>query len=362
MTPLEYYRAKCKEGAIFEDPQQLEALTQLERVYFELISEQKKRKNILSLVRKPALIKGVYLWGGVGIGKTLMMDCFYHSLPFKNKMRMHFHQFMQNIHNQLTKYQGKKDPLQIIANDISRQVIVLCFDEFIVSDITDAMLLKRLLQVLFERGVCLVATSNSAPNDLYKHGLQRSQFIPAIELLKKQTAVIHISTTIDYRLRHLKEAGVFYSPLNEENRENMEKTFEVLTSGKPYNTGTIEIYGRKIKILKQVDDIIWFNFFEICKVPRSQKDYLAIAEVYRTVFISDIPIIAANEKDMICLFISLVDVFYDAGVRLVISAAEPVPQIYSRGYMISEYTRTNSRLLEMQSTDYFAGEFDWKHK
>lgn len=361
MTPLDYYRDLCKQNMIFEDPQQLSALQNLDRVYSNLMKEHEKRSGLFSWLRKPTMVQGVYLWGGVGIGKTLLMDCFYKCLPFKNKMRMHFHQFMQLIHNDLVKYQGQSDPLLLIATEIAKDAIVICFDELFVSDITDAMLIGRLFKALFERGVTLVATSNAEPDDLYKHGLQRSQFLPAIELLKKNTDVIHIITSTDYRLRHLKEAGVFYTPLNDESRANMKKTFEVLTEGQTVSTDPIEVFGRTIRVIKKTNEIVWFDFYDICTVPRSQKDYLDIARYYRTVFISDIPIIEPNAKDMICLFISLVDVFYDAGVRLVLSAAEPVQQIYSRGYMILEYTRTNSRLLEMQSQDYFAGEELGKH-
>jgi cell division protein ZapE len=356
MTPLNYYRQQCANGLISEDQQQLAVLEKLQKIYFELIKENKHRSGWFSWLYKPKLITGIYLWGGVGIGKTLLMDCFYKCLPFNNKMRMHFHQFMQLIHTDLVKYQGKSDPLQLVAREIASQTMILCFDELFVSDITDAMLLGRLFKALFDNGVCLVVTSNTPPNDLYKNGLQRSQFLPAIALLKQHTQVVHIPTAIDYRLRHLKEAGVFYTPLDQAARQNMEKTFSVLAEGKNINDTPIEIYGRLIQVVKQTDDVIWFEFSEICKVPRSQKDYLEISQKYRTVFISNIPIIEPNAKDTICLFISLVDVFYDANVRLVISAAEPVPEIYSRGYMILEYTRTNSRLLEMQSMDYFAGE------
>jgi cell division protein ZapE len=295
----------------------------------------------------------LYIWGGVGIGKTLMMDCFFQSLPFKNKMRMHFHQFMQRVHNALTQHQGEADPLQAIASELSREAMVLCFDELFVSDITDAMLLGRLFKALFAKGVCLVTTSNVAPDDLYKNGLQRSQFLPAIELLKRYTHVIHMPAKMDYRLRHLQHAGVFYTPLNEETQEKMEHTFSVLAQGKKIISSPVIILNREIRIQKQADDVVWFEFKDICSVPRSQHDYLAISEKYKTVFISNIPIIQSSEKDTICLFISLVDVLYDARVKLVISAAEPVAQLYNRGYMIMEYTRTHSRLLEMQSLNYF---------
>lgn len=353
MTPLDYYQEQCKLGAIVEDSEQYAVMQQLQRIYLDLLQEHQKRQGILSIFHKSHCVKGLYLWGGVGVGKTFMMDCFYNSFSFPEKMRMHFYQFMQWVHQKLKKYQGEKDPLQLIAKDISRQAMLLCFDELFVSDITDAMLLGHLFRALFQRGVCLVTTSNIAPDDLYKNGLQREQFLPAIDLLKQNTTVMHIGTSIDYRLRHLKEAGVFYSPLNEAARQNMEKSFDALKGDQPVTTDPVTILQRPINIKKQAGKIIWFDFAEICQVPRSQNDYLAIAEKYHTVFISDIPAIPANAKDTICLFISMVDVFYDARVRLVISSAEPIGEIYSRGYMILEYTRTHSRLLEMQSTDYF---------
>ena len=358
MTPLEYYKNKCREGVVFEDPEQLMALQALQKVYENLLSEKKRRSNLWSFLHKPTLVKGAYLWGGVGIGKTFLMDCFYHTLPFPQKMRMHFHQFLQRTHNELTKLQGEKDPLQKIAKQLAQEVMVLCFDEFHVSDITDAMILGRLMTALFNHGVCLVATSNIAPDNLYKNGLQREQFIPAINLIKQDTEVVYIPTKTDYRLRHLKEAGVFYTPLDDAAAQNMEKTFNVLTQGKTIETSPIEIVGRTIPVRKRTADIVWFEFMDICSVPRSQKDYLAIAKEFKTVFMSDIPVIDPHDRDRICLFISLIDVFYDARVRLVFSAAESVESLYSRGYMILEYTRTHSRLLEMQSTDYFAGEFN----
>lgn len=358
MTPLDYYLQQCKNGAIVEDSQQIIALQYLEKIYFSLLKEQKDRQGFAALFRKPQLVRGAYLWGGVGIGKTYMMDCFYNSLPFHTKMRMHFHKFMQRIHGSLTQHQGEKDPLYKIAKELSQEAIVLCFDELFVSDITDAMLLGRLFKALFANNVCLVATSNTAPDELYKGGLQREQFLPAIALIKKNTDVIHVPTLVDYRLRHLKEAGVFYTPLDENAKNNMEKSFVSLTEGMQIDTSPISIFGRKINVIKHAGDVIWFDFKEICHVPRSQKDYLAIAGKYRTIFISNIPNISENEKDTICLFISMIDVFYDAHVRLVISAADTIENLYNRGYMILEYTRAHSRLLEMQSVDYFTGEFN----
>jgi len=353
MTPRNYYQEQCAAGKITEDAEQLKVIAALEHVYVELVAEHAKRTSWTSLLRHHRLIKGIYLWGGVGVGKTFLMDCFYSTLPFKQKLRMHFHQFLQRIHHDLTVHQGEADPLQVIAKEIAKETMVLCFDECFVADITDAMLLGRLLKALFIQGVCLVTTSNIAPDDLYKNGVQRLQFLSAIEMIKDNTVVMHIPSAVDYRLRHLREAGVFYSPLDQAAAENMEKTFAVLTTGKVVDELPIQIYGRSIPIRKKTQDTIWFEFVDICHIPRSQNDYLAIAKQFKTVFISDIPVIAPDDRDQITLFINLVDVFYDAKIRLVISAAEPVPELYSRGYKILEYERTNSRLLEMQSTDYF---------
>jgi cell division protein ZapE len=357
MTPLDYYLQKCQEGVIFDDPEQKPALNALQCLYDALIIENQRRKSFFSFLRKPRLVQGLYLWGGVGIGKTFLMDCFYHTLPIP-KLRMHFYQFMQRIHSGLTQLQGHKDPLQIIAKQLAEKTQVLCFDEFFVTDITDAMILGRLLKALFATGVCLVTTSNMKPDDLYKNGLQREQFIPAIELIKKNTEVIYITTKIDYRLRHLKEAGVFYTPLDDVAKQKMEKSFTIMAEGEAIDSRPLEICGREITVIRRSKTVAWFDFNVICSIPRSQQDYLAIAKEFKTIFISDIPLIASQDRDRICLFISLVDVFYDARVRLVISAAEPVENIYNRGHMVLEYTRTHSRLIEMQSTDYFASEFN----
>lgn len=356
MTPIDYYQELCKKGAISQDEQQLQALQSMQRVYLDLLAEHKKRSGFLHVFHKNTLIKGLYLWGSVGVGKTFLMDCFYQCLPFKEKLRMHFHQFMHRIHEDLKKHQGDTDPLPLIAADIAKEVMVICFDEFYVSDITDASILGRLFKSLFDHGVCLITTSNTAPDDLYKNGLQRLRFLPTIDLLKKDTEVIHVPTKIDYRLRHLSEAGVFYTPLNQAAKDNMQKTFAVLAKDNPVESTPIMINGREINVVKRTSEIVWFDFHDICHIPRCQNDYLSIVDQYHTIFISDIPEIAPEANDTICLFINLVDVLYDARTRLVISAAQPVAELYNQGYKILEYRRTHSRLLEMQSTDYFMGD------
>lgn len=353
MTPLDYYHEQVRGGLIVEDPQQLRALQHLEKLRQRLLRENLKRAGLFASLRKAKRVKGLYLWGGVGIGKTFLMDCFYHSLPFSKKLRLHFHPFMSYVHTELKKHQGKKDPLQIVATELAQQVLVLCFDEFFVSDVADAMLLGRLLEALFAEGVCLVATSNVSPDELYKNGLQRQHFLPAIALLKKEVEVLHLSGQVDYRLRHLKHVGVFYIPNDETAQDNMEKSFALLSNNESVHSEAIELFGREIPIIKQAGSIIWFDFKVICGVPRSQEDYLALAKKYSTIFVSDVPILSPQARDKISLFIKLVDVLYDARVRLVLSAEAGLDKIYSQGRLHFEYTRTHSRLLEMQSEDYF---------
>ncbi|SRR5579883_248881 len=352
MTPLDYYREQYHKGWIQEDPQQLHALAHLQVLFVNLLQEHKERAGLLARLRKPQLVQGLYLWGGVGIGKTFLMDCFYHCIPFAEKKRMHFHQFMAFIHQELKKYQGKKDPLQFIAKNLAKETQLLCFDELVVSDIVDAMLLGHLFKALFSNGICLVVTSNTAPDELYKNGLQRPLFLPAIALLKQHTSVMHIFTQTDYRLRHLSAAGVFYTPNDDLAQEEMEKCFAALTDGELMSVTPIEINNRSITIKKQAGGVIWFDFNNICNVPRSQHDYLVIAQQYHTVFISDVPVISS--KNIISLFIRLIDVLYDARIRVVISSAAAVEEIYSQGDMMVEYIRTRSRLLEMQSEAYFS--------
>lgn len=353
MNPITYYQKQCDTGLISADQQQLAVLQFLQRIHIELMQENQKRNRLLGSLRKPRLVQGLYLWGGVGIGKTFLMDCFYHTLPFPNKLRMHFHSFMQMIHRELRAHQGKKNPLQEIARKLAKSALVICFDEFFVTDIADAMLLARLFKALFSHGVCLVATSNTHPDGLYKNGLQRALFLPAIAMLKEHTHVLHVPTTTDYRLRQLNNAGVFYTPNDELANENMEKCFALLADGAVASHAAIKICGRFIPVRKHTQDLVWFDFEKICTVPRSQHDYLEIAEQFSTVFISDIPKIPANANNMINLFIRMVDVFYDARVRLVFSAAAPISEIYTHGYMATDYIRTCSRLVEMQSENYF---------
>lgn len=353
MTPLENYDEQLKNKLIRSDDSQLAIMKKLDVVYQQLLIEKQKRSGLLSFLHKAKPVAGLYLCGSVGIGKTMMMDCFYHSLSFNEKMRMHFHPFMRMIHRELKALQGKKNPVAEIAKQLASRYMVICFDEFIVTDIADAMLLARLLEALFANGVTIVATSNVMPDDLYKRGLQRDQFLPAIELIKKHTEVCHILATQDYRLRHLNHAGVFFIPNDEEAVLEMQKSFDMLAGNNEIKSGAIQICGREIKTICHSDEVVWFEFEILCSPPRSQMDYLELADKYKTVFISNVRKLSAADTNQVSLLIKLVDVFYDHHIRLVLSAEDSMDNLYPEGRMVFEYQRTCSRLFEMQSEHYF---------
>ena len=282
------------------------------------------------------------------------MDLFYQTAPVK-KMRLHFHVFMRELHHELRLAQGQVDPLKKIAKRLADEYLVICFDEFFVSNITDAMLLGELFKFLFAGGVCLIATSNIAPDDLYKDGLQRERFLPTIALIKQFTTIIELVHDRDYRFRHIQSAGVYYYPLDTEAKSNLEISFEHFRENAVVSTHPITLLGREIAIVKRAGDVIWFNFSSICCVPRSQNDYLAIAEQYKTVIVSGVPQLAKNQTNEALLLIKLVDVLYDHRVRLVVSAQVEVHELYQEGRMVFEFERTQSRLIEMNSLDYFSG-------
>jgi cell division protein ZapE len=352
MTPLAYYQQQLAQGVISADAQQLAAIQNLDNIYHALLEEHQKRAKLWTLMRRPISVQGLYLWGSVGIGKTFMMDCFYHCLPFKEKKRMHFHAFMRMIHAELKKREGEKNPLATIAKQIANETMVFCFDELVVSDIVDAMMLARLFDALFAQGVCLIATSNIEPDRLYWRGLQREQFLPAIQLIKKHLKVMHITTTEDYRQLHLNKSATCYIPDDDIADENMEKDFNALINDHVAYSAPILLCDRQVSIVKQAGDVIWFDFNVLCKPPRSQHDYLAIADQYKTVMLSHIPIIEAHQDNIIALFIRLIDVLYDQKIRLIFSAAAELDDLYQGGKYTFEFQRTQSRLVEMQSHEW----------
>jgi cell division protein ZapE len=354
MTPKEYYQKELNEGRIQPDDRQRPIVEKLEIIFQELTARE-KNKNWFSQFRKKNPVKGLYLWGSVGIGKTFLMDCFYHCLSIP-KLRLHFHQFMLKTHEALNAIQGEKNPLEIIAKKISLESSVICFDEFFVSNIADAMILGELFLHLFKNGVTLVTSSNVPPDLLYKDGIQRERFLPAIELIKQNTDVIHLHSKMDYRQQHLKQSGVYYTPLNTIAEKEMQNAFIHFSQGAAVFYDPIRIYERDIAIVKQAGSVIWFDFEVICGRPRSQNDYLELAKNYHTVMVQNLRQIQPNENDLILSFIYLVDILYDAHCRLVISSAVPVNEIYLNEKTQQPFQRTLSRLIEMQSTDYVYSE------
>lgn len=300
------------------------------------------------------LERGLYFWGGVGRGKTWLMDLFYHSLPFKQKQRSHFHRYMQFIHEELKRHRDRADPLDIIAEQIAHKTRVLCFDELYVSDIADAMLLGNLFRGLFDRGVTLVATSNCAPDELYKDGLQRARFLPTIKLIKENTQILNIDSGIDYRLRHLEHARTWFDNQQPGTQQEMLSLFMHLTEGASTENGSLELNHRKLKVKRISSNALWFEFKELCDGPRGSADYIELARCYHSIFISGMPQLNASTDNQARRFINLVDEFYDRGVKLFVSAATPPEDIYQGTQLGFEFRRCLSRLTEMQSREYLS--------
>ncbi len=304
--------------------------------------------------RRSKPIRGLYLWGTVGRGKTFLMDLFFDTLPIEKKKRMHFHRMMHDIHDRLKQFHNTSNPLEKIAVDIAQNTRVFCFDEFYVSDIGDAMLLGRLLEHLLQNGVTLVATSNVPPVDLYRNGLQRERFLPAIELLQSHTTVIELEGNTDYRLRLLERAGTYHVPPGPIADNHMHRYFDEVSPGHVIENAVIDIFGRQIQSQRCGEGVAWFNFSDICDGPRSQNDYIEIARLYQAVIIANVPVFDHGQNDPARRFIALVDEFYDRRVKLILSAAAPIENLYTGERLKFEFQRTSSRLIEMQSRHYLA--------
>ena len=356
MTPLKQYQRDLARPDFFPDSAQARAVEALEDLYQRMLVEYHRRQSLLGRWRAPPAPCGLYLWGGVGRGKTYLMDVFYESLPFAGKTRLHFHRFMQQIHRALRERQGEKNPLEGIARELGQRVQVLCFDEFFVTDITDAMILASLLETLFAAGVTLVTTSNIVPDELYRDGLQRSRFLPAIALINRHTRVLNVDGGTDYRLRLLKQAQLYHCPLGLSAAAFLTERFATLETEHSDHRDEVEVQveGRPILACKVADDVAWFEFRALCDGPRSQNDYIELAREYHTVLLANVERMSAATDDIARRFVNLVDEFYDRAVKLIITAEVPIEDLYSGGRLEFEFARTRSRLLEMQSHDYLA--------
>ncbi len=352
ISPAERYAQALASGQFLPDDAQAQAVHELDRVWHELLQRFKASKKAFRRFRRQSSPRGVYMWGGVGRGKTWLMDQFYDSVPFRRKTRMHFHHFMQYVHRELNKLSGQRNPLDLVAEQIYKEAVVICFDEFFVSNVTDAMILSDLFQKLFTRGVTLVATSNIAPDGLYKNRIHRDRFIPTIEMVKKHCAVLNVDAGVDYRLRVLKQAQLFKSPLTHETKVWMAQRFSALTQTQLQSQEPIIINKRIVETIGHTEDVLWCEYSELCLKPRSPADFIEIANIYNTVLVSNVPHLTVYLSEGTRRFIYLVDEFYDRGVKLLLTSEDSIVDLYQGDKLAFEIERTRSRLLEMQSDDY----------
>ncbi len=357
MNVREAYETSLLRDGHDRDTAQEAIVAELARLQQQLQANTARKRSFLDYfrfrdTRQPTYVRGLYIWGGVGRGKTFLMDLFFESLNVDAKKRIHFHRMLHDVHSRLARLGNIEDPLDQVADAIAADTKILCFDEFYVSDIADAMLLGRLLEGLFRRGVTLIATSNSAPDELYRDGLQRQRFLPAIEALKQHCHIIHMDSGMDYRLRLLQQAGTFLTPADESSTRKLQHYFDESASSQVRTNHALTVNGRDIQARACAKGIVWFEFDQICDGPRSQNDYIEIARWYPTVIVSGVPILNASSEDQARRFIALVDEFYDRRVKLILSAAAQIDALYRGTRLEFEMDRTISRLVEMQSTEY----------
>ena len=362
MTLLAHYEQQLKDRGMHYDAAQRWVVLRLQALFEELLEPPPAPmggvlKNLLRR-RQPQLppVQGMYIWGGVGRGKTWLLDLFYNHLPIEKKLRVHFHRFMREVHEELRRLKEQPDPLKEVAARLASRTRVLCLDEFFVSDIGDAMILGQLLSALFDQGVALVTTSNTKPDNLYLNGLQRERFLLAIALLNEHTRVMELDGETDYRLLFLEHARIYHTSLGPEVDRAMANEFENLAPEVGRVGGTISVYNREIPVRRVADDVAWFEFMVLCGPPRSQADYLELARSYHTILISNIPTLTPEQDDAARRFLYLLDEFYDRKVKLIISAEQPPESLYQGNRLAFEFQRAESRLLEMQSREYLAME------
>lgn len=343
------------------DGSQLKAVDRLERLYEDLIGLEKMESLLVRLLARKRVVKGLYLWGGVGRGKSFLMDSFFNCAPVAKKRRIHFHRFMQEVHQRMNALTGQAEPLAGVAREVAKDARLLCLDEFHITDITDAMLMRKLLEGLMEQGVVVLTTSNFAPDELYLHGLQRNQFLPAIDLIKKNFDVVNVDDGTDYRLRELEKAGVYH--IGPDAEERMGREFVAIARHDISDATELEIEGRLVPVRRHSRDVVWFDFDALCDGPRGKPDYIELSKNYHTVLVSNVPQFGAGMADKLRRFVWMIDEFYDRRVKLILSASVPAEDLileadasdaFQANLNASLKDRLVSRLTEMQSHDYLA--------
>lgn len=353
MTVTEYFEQSLAERGGAPDAAQRAALARLQRCQNEWVAYKSRRSSaVRRALIHPDLPRGVYLWGGVGRGKSMLMDAFFVTTPVVRKTRLHFHEFMRAVHREMAAMQGTVDPLDELAKRIARRFRLICFDEFHIADVTDAMILHRVLQGLFDHGVAMVATSNFHPDKLYPDGLHRDRILPAIALLKEHMDVLHVDAGNDYRQQALRDiAQVYITPLGPQADADLARAFERLADGSE-ESSLLNVEGREVAAVQRAGSVVWFDFRTLCNTPRSQNDYLELASRFQTILLSDVPQMDESMASAARRFTLLIDVLYDRRVKLIMSAAVQPEQLYPKGQLAHEFVRTASRLHEMQSTEY----------
>jgi len=356
MNVLQYYEKTLAERGYRADEAQQRAIARLQVFADELVVyQQELSKPFRRFFRKPEAPRGVYMWGGVGRGKSFLMDSFFMTVQIEQKTRIHFHEFMRSVHHQLQALRGKSDPLDEVARIISDKYKLICFDEFHVSDIADAMILYKLLLNLFDNGTSFVMTSNYEPSTLYPDGLHRDRILPAIALIQKRMDVVNVDTGVDYRQRTLEQVRMYLTPLNEDTQAQLQQAFDNLAETAPQDTN-LHIENRVIRAVAVAGSVVWFSFAELCGGPRSQNDYLELANRYQTIILSDVPRMMPRHSSEARRFTWLIDVLYDHHVKLIMSAECPPEELYTEGVLANEFHRTVSRITEMQSKEYLESE------
>jgi cell division protein ZapE len=348
------YEATLAERGYASDPAQQRAVAALERCENEWIAYKARRTNaVTKLLVRPPIPRGVYMWGGVGRGKSFLMDCFFQSVPLTRKTRLHFHEFMREVHRELQELKGTVNPLDELGKRMSRRFRLICFDEFHVADVTDAMILHRLLEALYANRVSIVTTSNFHPDGLYPNGLHRDRILPAIELLKRHLEVINVDAGTDYRQIALGQVRMYHCPLGAEADAAFRRAFDELAEARDEDP-VLHIEHRELKSVRRAGGVVWFDFRTLCGGPRSQNDYLELAARFHTVLLSGVPQMSPRLASEARRFTWLVDVLYDRRVKLIVSAEVPPEELYTEGPLAHEFPRTVSRLAEMQSTQFLA--------